>query len=383
MSQNKLIIAAAGSGKTTHLVSEARKINENRALITTYTEANELEIRRKFKVIPSNIDIQTWFSFLLEHGVRPYQSFILDKKIRGMLLVNSPSGIKFVNRRGIPIPYDENRESERHYLTFDDRIYSDKLSKFVCKCNEKSNGAVLKRLAQIYTHIFIDEVQDLAGYDLELIQLMMKAGINVCLVGDPRQVTYLTNHPRKYPKYKEGKIKEFIENELPKNVVCEIDETTLSASHRNNQEICNLSSKLYPSLSVSTPCSCTDCLSTRNVQNGGIYLVHSDHIDSYIAEKSVVQLRWNKTVNTSLATVSYNMGNSKGLGFDHVLVYLTKDMWGWIFNHNTELTPEVRAKLYVAITRARHSVAFVISGDCPASHGYKIYTPPTYQKEAA
>ena len=44
---NKLIIAAAGSGKTTFLVEEALKQKEGKVLITTYTQANEAEIRKK------------------------------------------------------------------------------------------------------------------------------------------------------------------------------------------------------------------------------------------------------------------------------------------------------------------------------------------------
>ena len=68
---NKLIVAAAGSGKTTYLVREALKIKDEKVLITTYTEANEREIRKKFLkcngFIPDNIRIQTWFSFLIQH----------------------------------------------------------------------------------------------------------------------------------------------------------------------------------------------------------------------------------------------------------------------------------------------------------------------------
>lgn len=45
---NKLIVAAAGSGKTTYLVNEALKIVDEKVLITTFTEANENEIRKKF-----------------------------------------------------------------------------------------------------------------------------------------------------------------------------------------------------------------------------------------------------------------------------------------------------------------------------------------------
>ena len=47
MNQNKLIVAAAGAGKTTFLVNEALKIKDERVLITTYTQANEAEIRKK------------------------------------------------------------------------------------------------------------------------------------------------------------------------------------------------------------------------------------------------------------------------------------------------------------------------------------------------
>jgi len=47
MINNKLIIAAAGSGKTTYLVNEALKHDGGRILITTYTEANEAEFVKK------------------------------------------------------------------------------------------------------------------------------------------------------------------------------------------------------------------------------------------------------------------------------------------------------------------------------------------------
>ena len=71
---NNLIVAAAGSGKTTHLVNEALKIADEKVLITTFTEANENEIRKKFYdlkgYIPNNITFQTWFSFLIQNGLK-------------------------------------------------------------------------------------------------------------------------------------------------------------------------------------------------------------------------------------------------------------------------------------------------------------------------
>jgi DNA helicase-2/ATP-dependent DNA helicase PcrA len=103
MSKNKLIVAAAGSGKTTRLVRDALKIAGENIVITTFTESNEAEIERKFfeehGSVPGNVTIQTWFSFLLEHGVRPYQGGIFDERVTGLTLVpgQSATGTKEID----------------------------------------------------------------------------------------------------------------------------------------------------------------------------------------------------------------------------------------------------------------------------------------------
>ena len=88
---SSLIIAAAGAGKTTFLVKKALEISEN-VLITTYTDANEQSIRDKFYeingCIPSNVTIMPWFSLLIKHGIRPYQSYLINNRVSGVLLVN-------------------------------------------------------------------------------------------------------------------------------------------------------------------------------------------------------------------------------------------------------------------------------------------------------
>lgn len=100
---NRLIIAAAGAGKTTYLVNQAIQQSVN-VLITTYTIANEMEIRKKFielnGCVPHNVTIQTWYSFLLQHGVRPFQGVVLDDKIHGMILVNKKSGKRYDSKNG-------------------------------------------------------------------------------------------------------------------------------------------------------------------------------------------------------------------------------------------------------------------------------------------
>ncbi len=367
MSENRLIIAAAGSGKTTYLVNEA-VARKGSILILTYTLSNEDVIKRrliqKVGCIPHNITVQTWFSFLLQHGVKPYQGCLdeslFKKDVRGMLLVNEQSGIKYKNKKGFAVCYSEHTEVQGHYFTRDFKIYSDKISKFSVKCNNQSNGKVIERLSRMYDNIFIDEVQDLAGYDLELLKLIFSSVISVVLVGDPRQVTYLTHLERKYAKYQNGKIREFIENELGKSIIYTIDDITLGVSHRCGQLICEYASRLYPSLPATSSCSCCAC---RSAKHQGVFLVKPDQAKEYAHAYSVTQLRWDKkTIVLSNMSVM-NFGEAKGETFDRVLIYPTKDMVKWVKDECTKLSNGTRAKFYVALTRARYSATIVMDYD--------------------
>lgn len=372
---NKLIIAAAGAGKTTYLIKKALKIEKNKKiLITTYTIANENEIKKKIielnGFIPSNIKIITWFSFLLKHGAKPYKGCfndkLYDRDIKGVILVNKKSA-----------QYKSKIQLE-YYFNQDWKIYSDKLSTFVYECNKQSKGLVIKRLENIFDYIFIDEMQDLAGYDLEILKLLFNSKINTLLVGDPRQTVYLTHHENKFKKYKNGKIQEFIQDEA-KNI-CEIDTETLNISHRNNQQICDFSSQLYPEYVKVNSCNCCN---KKNVEHQGIFLIEKKYVDDYIKYYSPIKLRWDS--KTKLDGVVYNFGESKGLTFDRVLIYPTSSIKKWLDNQqyhlekiqlkndievkkiknfktfsNALLSETAKAKLYVAITRAKYSVAFVI-----------------------
>lgn len=344
IANNKLIIAAAGSGKTTFLVQEALKKKDAKILITTYTQANEEEIRRKFikinKCIPNNVVIQTWFSFLLQHGVRPYQGCKFDEEITGLVLMNGQSA-------------QGSRENDvkRHYFTSTNKIYSDKLSKFVVMCNEKSGGAVIDRLSRIYTDIFIDEVQDLAGYDLNFLKLLFKTKINVLLVGDPRQGTYSTNNASKNKKYRKKQIINFFED---KSLQIETDDTSLTVNWRSCPSICEFSNRLYPDLCKTT--------SGNNVVTGhdGVFFISRQDVEYYISQYSAaVQLRWDVRTDVSESCSVLTFGLSKGLEYERVIIYPTPQFMTWIKDNSSFLAPTSRSKFYVAVTRASNSVGIV------------------------
>lgn len=345
MENNKLIIAAAGSGKTTYLINEAIKNREKKVLITTYTQANEAEIRKKIiekiNYIPENITIQTWFSFLLKHGVRPYQGIIFDKRINGLILVNNKS-----------VLYVRKSETEKYYFTKDIKIYSDKISEFVCAVNEKTNNAVVNRISKVYSKIFIDEIQDLAGYDLELLKLLFSTNSEVLLVGDPRQGTYSTNSSSKNKQFKKANVVNYFFQD--KSINIETDETSLLINYRCNELICNLSNNLFKNF--------VGAKSGNILVSGhdGVFFVKEKDVEYYLQKYNPVQLRDSKKKNVNENFIVMNFGEAKGLSFDRVLIYPTKPFTDWFINNESDLAETSRSKLYVAITRARYSVGIVI-----------------------
>ena len=54
---------------------------------------------------------------------------------------------------------------------------------------------------KIFSYVFVDEIQDFVGYDLEVIKKLHEVGCNMTLVGDPRQTTYQNSLRAKYKKY--------------------------------------------------------------------------------------------------------------------------------------------------------------------------------------
>jgi DNA helicase-2/ATP-dependent DNA helicase PcrA len=351
--RNKLYIAGAGAGKTTLLVKEALSCSDS-VLLTTFTVENEEEIKKKFyelnSFIPKNITIKTWFSFLIEHGAKPYQGVFTEKKINGLLLVNNKSGFRGrINNR--PVYYGEDNV-DRHYFSQDYRIYSDKLSKFVVRCNESTDGKVLLRISDLFKNIFIDEVQDMAGYDLEFIKLLLRTKSKIVMVGDSRQVTYYTHFSAKYKKYKDGEIKKFVKHECGKNS-CFIDTITLGSSFRCNQSICDFANTIFPEKSN------VDSLNHRVTGHDGVFLVKKSDVEDYLKKYKPMQLRYNKkTVVKSYCSVK-NYGEAKGRTYDRVLIYPTKTISDWLFKNKEISSNETKCKFYVAVTRARNSVAIV------------------------
>ncbi len=283
-----------------------------------------------------------------------------------MLLVNEASGVRYRNG-SIPIFYKEDTEFEKAYFSETMKIYSDKIARFVCRSNTASKGAVIRRLSSIFSTILVDEAQDLAGYDLEILKLVFSSTMKAILVGDPRQVTYLTHLESKYRKYRNGNIVSFVNSEVPVKFRPSVDMNILNTTHRNNYRICSYSAKLFPDFPPVLPCSCPDCDSGSS-DHVGVFLVRKVDVEEYLCNFKPVQLRWSSSVPVNTNYEARNFGESKGLEFERVLIYPTEKMQKWVTDNSATLSNEARAKLYVGITRAKISTAIVMDFDVEKSY---------------
>jgi DNA helicase-2/ATP-dependent DNA helicase PcrA len=195
---NRIVLACAGSGKTTAIVDDACADTSHRSALITYTinGANEFSktAYQRHGHVPPFVAVSTWYMFLLHHFVRPYQNCLYAPRV---------SRINF--NQGKSARYVPATDVQNHYFSQPGAIYRDKVSKFACKVIEQTGGLPIRRVAQLFDRIFIDESQDLAGFDLELVEHLLKSETGIMMVGDHRQATYTTNDASKNRRFARAK----------------------------------------------------------------------------------------------------------------------------------------------------------------------------------
>lgn len=338
---NLAVLAAAGSRKTQHIVDCVLSDPSQQVLVTTYTTENMNQLVDRLSagtgLLPKHVTVMTWFTFLLNQCARPYQSAVLDD-------VGVMRGLNFVGARSRFIP---KTNVKKYYLDSHGDMFRDGVAAFAYECDQRTGGKVVGRLAEIYDHIYIDEVQDLAGYDLDLLDLLLRSSTAVTAVGDPRQATFATNNATKNKKYKGRGIADWLDE---RKHICEIEPRV--ESYRCNQAICDFADDLFPELPR------TISKNTESTGHDGVSTITPAEVPAYVEKYDPVVLRWDRRTKTQ-GFDAMNFGQSKGCTFDRVLIFPTQPMIKYFRDRDPEQAGD-RSKLYVAVTRARHSVTFVI-----------------------
>jgi DNA helicase-2/ATP-dependent DNA helicase PcrA len=369
---NKLMLAGAGTGKTSFIVDEALK-ETDRVLITTFTirckdEINEKIIKQK-GYIPKNIVVQTWFSFLLEHGIMPYKRDLGIINVNGLCFIDGKSGKKFIKSNGEPRYYGE-KDFFKFYFDDSNRIYADKLAKLVLKIDEVSGGLVFNRISLVFKKIFIDEVQDMVGYDLDIIKKLADSNNELVIVGDPRQNIYNTHCDSKYDKYSNGQIDQFIINECKKNRFS-IDIDTLNTCYRCYKDIVLFLNEFYPEYNslnfVDDIPKCSD---------QGIFIVRREDLNDYLKLYKPIQLRYNKRTQVVEEYKSINYRNSKGSTYARTIIYPTGDLKCYLKSGKKFEKQSTKNAIYVALSRAIDSVGIVYDDEFLGSLKIKVWNNP-------
>lgn len=328
----RVVFAVAGAGKTTHIINQ---LEENtKALIVTYTNNNlanlKKKIRIKFGYLPENIKVISYFSFVYSFCYRPFLA--LKLKTTGIYYEPNP------NRR-------LRKTDEGYYVSPSRRLYSNRIALLVQE--QELVAEVRSRLEKYYDYFVVDEVQDLSGNDFNLLTEIVKANVNVLLVGDFFQFTYATSS--------DGNVRVNLHNNFDNykaeftNCGLEVDEETLTKSWRCSPATCDF---VTQKMQIN--------IDSHNSQETSITeLSDDDEINSIASDNSIVKLFYQNASKYEL--FSRNWGECKGEDdYIDVCVVLNPNTYTK-FQGNTldSLAPTTKNKLYVAITRARGNVYIV------------------------
>ena len=329
------MFAVAGSGKTTHIVNSLSR--EKRSLIVTYTIANYENLY--WKIIqkfdgdwPENIVLMRFFSFLYSFCYKPFLSD--EIKARGIIYEENP------NRYA--------RQTDRAYfITNKGYLYSNRLS-FILEAKQAISD-IQDRIVRYFDEFIIDEVQDIAGRDFNLLEKLMETNVNQLFVGDFYQHTFDTsrdgNVNSKLFNSKVNYEKRFADNGFI------VDNKTLNNSWRCSPTVCKF---VTDNLGI-------EMHSNRGDDDNTSVLLLSDpeQIQLLFNDRRIVKLHYQK--GASFGFNHFNWGETKGEDqHNDVCVYLNKTTAkAYSAGKLLTLKPATRNKLYVAITRAHGNVYFV------------------------
>lgn len=353
---NYLTLAVAGGRKTQGLIDYCRVMpSERQIALVTFTQTNQQEIRHRLAIEGSdhhNLEVLGWYSFLLHHFAKPFLRFKFPAlRVGGFDYEGRPNRMATGKHR---------------FMNSRNEIYSCELARLSAELIQLT-PALMWRLECLYHELLIDEVQDLSGYDWEILHALMKSRIDIRLVGDVRQAVLSTN-PRgqKNKQYGYAASLEWFRQRESEGI---LNVNYATTTYRCRQEIADFSDSIFNSSWGFPPTR-----SENNVITGhdGVFLISNRHVEQYIMKFQPQCLRNTASSAKNLSLDFLNFKISKGATFERVLIAPTKNIEGFIKN-NLYLEATSASSFYVAVTRAKQSVAIII--DNPGNSKLPIWLP--------
>lgn len=354
LEMNKAIIACAGAGKTYTICQSALK-SKLPSLIVTYTNAGKNNIEDQIcklnSGVPCNrITVMTWFHFILHEIIQPYQSdFLKNEGSISPVPLNYFQGIDFSTTHTINF---NKANTLKYFLAGNHKLRHNETIILANLLFNISKSKILHRLNQQFSSIYFDEFQDFVGTDIDFIEGLVTSPITITMVGDPKQFTYSTHVENKNVQFTGKNISVFF-NKLLHEGKIRIEYKQVSRRFGKNIE--KLANDVDPSGELLTGLE-----QKISGKINGILLLNKQNFDLYnekygpqllIMDKRSLKKIPNQHSNT------INFGESKGLTFDNVLIIPNGPLEKFLLKGKPLASP---AKYYIAVTRAKYSVAFLV-----------------------
>lgn len=341
---NHLTLAVAGSRKTQGIVEHCASLpRDRRVLVLTYTQANQEELIRRLKRYAGDhhhVEVMGWFTFLLRHFARPFLPFkFAGKRILGFNFDGRP------HRMATGIS---------RFLDSSGSAYGCELGRLAHELVSQSKGALLRRLECIYDEILIDEVQDLSAHDWEIIDVLLNSSVDIRMVGDIRQSVLATN-PRssKNAKYSYAGSIKWARERQAKGLLDIVESVTTWRCH---PLVAKFSDSIFdPSWRFPETQSKNETVTDHD----GVFLVSTKHVTEYVRHFQPQCLRHSISSGKAFDLDYLNFKVSKGMTYERVLIVPTAPIAKFITS-GAHLEANSASSFYVAVTRAKQSVAIVL-----------------------
>ena len=328
-----LILAVAGAGKTTEIINNIKK--DDKTLIITYTENNynilKNNIIKKFKGIPDNIKIYTYFTFLYRFCFLPLKKGF---KVKGLDFNSNQN--KYIKAKDINYYY--NRVSKK--------MYHNRLAKI---CSDYFIDDIIKRIEKYFNYIYIDEIQDFASHDFNLLLNLIKTNCNILLVGDFYQHTFDTSRDGNVNSNLYNDYDNYINKIKNSDSNIKVDTVNFLKSKRCSKQVCEFITE-YLKIKIESYNNHDSIIREIDDENTIEKIANDDNIVKLFYQNSKKYYMKNKD----------NWGNSKGNTYINTCVVLNKNSYEKYKKHKlNELPSSTKNKLYVALSRATNDVYII------------------------
>lgn len=328
-----LILAVAGAGKTTEIINNIKK--DDKTLIITYTENNynilKNNIIKKFKGIPDNIKIYTYFTFLYRFCFLPLKKGF---KVKGLDFNSNPN--KYIKAKDINYYY--NRVSKK--------MYHNRLAKI---CSDYFIDDIIKRIEKYFNYIYIDEIQDFASHDFNLLLNLIKTNCNILLVGDFYQHTFDTSRDGNVNSNLYNDYDNYINKIKNSDSNIKVDTVNFLKSKRCSKQVCEFITE-YLKIKIESYNNHDSIIREIDDENA---------IEKIANDNNIVKLFYQNSKKYDMKNKD-NWGNSKGNTYINTCVVLNKNSYEKYKKHKlNELPSSTKNKLYVALSRATNDVYII------------------------